>query len=600
MSSERVSSVAQLSLTQRLLGYANWVQPALAGSSVRKRPTNLLFDVSEAPPFLISLGAGVQHVFLMSVGWLYVVILVKSAGGTSEQTLDMIRITMIASGVATILQAHGGRLGSGYLCPLSSSLTFLPCSILAVIQGGFPLLFGMVTAAGIAMCLLSFVMRRLRALFPPEVTGLMISMSGLQLIGIGCPRFVGYQGPGIVPDLRTVAVGVITLLVMIAATVWNRGKLHALPILAGLAIGYLLAAILGVMPLKEMAQGLSAPWFNLPKRVPGGLAFSLPLLAPFLIACLTATLKSVGDITLCQKINDANWKRSDMKSVSGGVLANGLGMAFSGLAGGTAQNTVSSSVGLSLASGITSRRIAFPIGMIVIAMAFFPKIAAAFVAMPTPAMGAMLIYAACFIVIGGFQLLTSRLLDSRRIFAVGIALIFGLSLEISPDIYRSVPAILQPVFSSSAAFATVLVTALSLLFRIGIGKRMNFKLSIEECTFDNLHRIMEEQGAVWGMRREVASRAEQAIYETLTIVAIRKFNSAPINVTMEFDEINLDVEIEYEGPTFELATRPPSVDEIGSTESVVAMAGYLIPQYADRARIKSNQNSSLVQLHFDH
>jgi xanthine permease XanP len=249
---------------------------------------------------------------------------------------------------------------------------------------------------------------------------------------------------------------------------------------------------------------------------------------------------------------------------------------------------------------MTSRRIALPIGMIIIALAFFPKIAAAFVSMPTPVMGAMLIYAACFIVIGGFQLLTSRLLDSRRIFAVGIALIFGLSLEISPDIYRSVPAILQPVFSSSAAFATVLVTVLSLLFRIGIGKRMTFKLSIEECSFDNLHRIMEEQGALWGMRREVASRVEQAIYETLTIVSIRKLNSAPINVAMEFDEINLDVEIEYEGPPFDLATRPPGLDEIGNSESVVAMAGYLIPQYADRARIKSNQNSTLVQLHFDH
>src|ERR1700733_13221821 len=117
---------------------------------------------------------------------------------------------------------------------------------------------------------------------------------------------------------------------------------------------------------------------------------------------------------------------------------------------------------------MTSRILAMPIGVGVIALAFFPKVAALFTAMPVPAMGAMLIYSACFIVLGGFQLLTSRMLDSRRIFAVGIALIFGLSVEISPDLYRFVPAVLQPIFSSSAALATVLVTLLSLLFRIGI------------------------------------------------------------------------------------------------------------------------------------
>src|ERR1700687_3430511 len=102
------------------------------------------------------------------------------------------------------------------------------------------------------------------------------------------------------------------------------------------------------------------------------------------------------------------------------------------------------------------------------------------------------------------------------------------------------------------------------------------------------------------MRREVATRAEHAIYETITIIAVRNLNSASIDVSMEFDEINLDVEIEYEGLPFELSSSPPSLDEIGSQEGVIAMAGYLIRQYADRARIKSRLDRCLVQLHFEH
>jgi NCS2 family nucleobase:cation symporter-2 len=458
----------------------------------------------------------------------------------------------------------------------------------------------MLIAAGIAMCLFSRITSRLRVLFPPEVTGLMVSMSGLQLIALGCPRFVGYTGPGFVPDFRPAVVGAATLIAMIAATVWNRGKLHAVPILLGLAVGYLLAIALDVMPLKQLTQELSEPWANLPHRAYGGLAFRGALFAPFLIASLTASLKSVGDLTLCQKINDSNWKRTDMRSVSGGIFANGLGLAVAGVVGGTAQNTVSSSVGLSSASGMTSRSLAVPVGLGVITLAFFPKIGALFAAMPMPTMGAMLIYSACFIVLGGFQLLTSRMLDSRRIFAVGISLIFGLSVEISPDLYRFVPAVLQPIFSSSAALATVLVTLLSLFFRIGIRKRKVFTLSTGERFADTLRANLEEQGSAWGMRPEVLTRAQNAVYEVMTIITLQSPNSTPIEVALEFDELSLEVEVAYDGLPFELATRPPAVDEFGSDESVITMAGYLIRQYADRVRMKSRQDRCRVLLHFEH
>ena len=420
----------------------------------RKKPTSLLYDVDDNPPLLVRLGASIQHVLLMSVGWLYIVVIVNAAGDTEAQAQDLMRMSMIAAGLATILQGTQGILGSGYLCPLSSSLTYLPSSILAVRTAGYSLLLGMITFAGATTGILSR-MRHLRILFPPEVTGLMVCMSGLQLIAIGCPRFVGYVGPGSVPHFRTVLIGMVTLVAMVAATVWNRGKLHVLPLLVGLIFGYGLSLAFGNLPWNQFLRELGEPWVSLPHRVTSGLSFRFSLVVPFLIACLTANLKTVGDLTLCQKINDADWKRTDMKSISGGLLASGFGTFFSGLCGGVAQNTVSSSIGLSLATGTTTRSIALPAGLAVIALAFFPKIAAVLVAMPAPVVGAMLIYSACFIVIGGLQLLTSRMLDARRIFAVGISFIFGLSVDISPDLYREVPEFLRPVFSSSVALATI-------------------------------------------------------------------------------------------------------------------------------------------------
>jgi xanthine/uracil permease len=177
----------------------------------------------------------------------------------------------------------------------------------------------MVAFAGAITGLLSRITRHLRILFPPEVTGLMVSMTGLQLVALGCPRFVGYIGPGSIPNVRTAAIGAATLITMVSI-------------------------VLGELPWSQFLSELSEPWFSLPHRVAAGMSFRVSMLAPFLIASLTANLKTVGDLTLCQKINNADWKRTDMKSISGGILANGLGTLFSGLAGGVAQNTVSSSV----------------------------------------------------------------------------------------------------------------------------------------------------------------------------------------------------------------------------------------------------------------
>jgi len=38
------------------------------------------------------------------------------------------------------------------------------------------------------------------------------------------------------------------------------------------------------------------------------------------------------------------------------------------------------------------------------------------------------------------------MLDARRILAVGIALVFGLSVEIAPQLYSGVPDLLRPRF----------------------------------------------------------------------------------------------------------------------------------------------------------
>ena len=84
----------------------------------RKRPASLAYDVDEAPPLPLRITLSAQHVLAMAVGWIYVVVGVNSMGGTPLQAESLIRMSMIASGVATMLQASRGPLGRAIFVPL--------------------------------------------------------------------------------------------------------------------------------------------------------------------------------------------------------------------------------------------------------------------------------------------------------------------------------------------------------------------------------------------------------------------------------------------------------------------------------------------------
>jgi xanthine permease XanP len=567
-----------------------------------KKPAGLIYGVDDKPPLTAAALLGLQHVSVMSVGWIFVVVIITGIGGTQEEVTNVLRMSMIASGIATILQSlPNSPVGSGYFCPISSGPAYISASILAGKVGGLRAVFTMTMLSGLFEGLLARVLTRLRPLFPPEVTGLVVTMVGVQLVALGCPRFLGFQGGGAGPQASATTVGIVTLAAMIGPTVWGKGKLKLYPVLIGLVAGYLFAYFFGVFQTERLREMLAAPMVSLPQKIPTDWSFDLALLPAFLIASLASTLKSVGDLTLCQKINDADWKRTDMQSVSGGIFAVAIGTGLSGLLGGIGQSTFSSNVGLSLATGVTSRSIALPCGILMILLAFLPKLAAFFAVMPDPVMGAILIYVACYMILAGIQVITSRMLDARRIFVVGIALIFGLSVDIVPGLYRDVPNQIQPLFSSSLAVSTVFVVVLNLLFRIGVTKRQVLELTPGVDGSQKIFEFMEIQGSIWGARREVIMRATAALNEFVESAAGLGLVKGKAQIEVSFDEFNLDMDIRYDGELMEFPSRRPTEDALLADENAVAaLSGFLIRQYADRVEAERANGQCRIRMHVDH
>lgn len=568
----------------------------------RTKPANLIYDVDENPGVGPLLLLGIQHIFLITIAFVFPVLIVDAIGGTSHDARHLISMTMLVSGIATILQGlNRGPVGSGYLCPMLNGPAFLSASILAGKTGGLSLIFGMTLVAGTFEAFFSRIAVRMRAFFPAEVTGTIVTMVGIEVIPFAMKRFVGIDALHATPDPTESAIAVATLFAMIALTVWGKGKLRLYSVLIGMAVGYTLALLLGVLGPDQFRHFGESPWISWPAPGSYGLSFSTVLIIPFIVAALSSALKTMGDLTTCQKINDAGWKRPNMTSISRGILACACGNILSGLAGAFGQSPSSSNIGLSIASGATSRTIAYATGAILIGLAFMPKIAAIFVIMPTPVMGASLVFAVSFMVLAGIQIMLSRMIDARKTFVIGTSIVFGLSVDFIPGLYNDLPGAIRPFFQSSLSLATLSAIILNLIMRIGISKTAKLELVPGVDSSDKVFTFMQKQGGLWGAMPDVIGRAAAAINETFETAEAGAAVQGPIQVVVSFDEFNLDVEMTYNGTPMVFTDVKPTEEEVLlSPEGVSRLSLFLIHENADKVESRVKNGLCHIRLHYNH
>ena len=336
-----------------------------------QKPANLVYGVDDKPPLRIIIALAIQHVFFLTAGLIVAAMVTRAIGGPPELVQSVVCMSMLAGGIATIMQAlNKGPVGSGYLCTAGIDPTFVSCSILAGLTGGISMILGMSIFSGVLESLISRVINRMRILFPPEVTGVVLTMVGLNIVPVMISNFFGITGTESTVLPANIFVAVITLAGMVGTNVWSKGKLRFYSVIIGMAAGYIAAYLLGVLTVSDLEMITESPLLSFPDISYIGWSFSPLLVVPFIAATLATVLKAVAALTMCQRINDAEWKRADLDNIQRGTLADGLGSVVGGLLGGMRQSLYAGSVGLSAATGTTSRIIAFFTGGMFIAIAF--------------------------------------------------------------------------------------------------------------------------------------------------------------------------------------------------------------------------------------
>jgi len=565
-----------------------------------KRPASVVYWLDEVPPLAVTLGNALQYVAVISINLIYPLLIFRAIQSPEALVADLISIAMIVVGLATFLQAcRLGPIGTGYLCPSTLTAVYLTPSLLAVRTGGLPLLFGMTFFAGVLEALLSRALGRLRAILPVELSGLVIFMIAISAGVAGLRSLIGASAAPVTRGEWWVAG--ITLAAMVGFNVWGKGLVRMLCALIGLALGYAAAAAAGLFGAAQFATVQSLSWVALPGFGHLTWSFDITLTAAFAIAALAATMKAVGTITMCQRMNDAEWARPDMASNARGVLADGLGTMLAGALGSLGVNTSTPSVGLVSATGVTSRVVALGTGALFIALGLMPKLSGLLAAMPRAVMVAALLFSTCFILINGLQVMTSRLLDARRTLVIGLSIMAGIAVEVFSVIAESVPSMAKPIVGSSLVLAALIGLGLNLLFRIGI--KSTVRLAVEPGAID-AHRIEQffrAQGAAWGARPDVIARATFGVNQLVEAVAENCWRAGSMTVEASFDEFNLDVELTYHGELLEFPDRRPADQEIRDTdEGMRRLAGFMLRHNADRVQSDARDGQARVRFHFDH
>lgn len=560
-----------------------------------RRPDHIAFGVNDRLPAQMAIGLALQQ--LAFLGTLMVIpdIYVRTTGLLEhEHFLSLASATLIISALVIVLQVQGrAYVGAGYYYPLQATGAVLPgMYLVGNLPGAGPdTVFGMVWVVGLAQIGFSFLILRLRNIFTAEVAGVAVMLIGLGLGALGMQQMFASPLPGQALSGASLLAGALSLATMVACNVWARGLLKLMAPLAGLVLGMLLSLALGLMP-EQLKTWQSLAWVRLPALPVFGWRFDAGAILPYAITGFVLALTSLGTQIIVQRAADADWVRPHLRPLARGVRAEGIVHMLAPLLNALPMAASGGAVSLAAASGSASRYLGYWTAALLLLAALAPKLIGMWLLLPGPVMGALLLYLATFTTLSGLQLVTSRMLDNRRILAVGLGLMAGTGMAVIQPAIRKLWPSLEYVVQSGLAAGVCVTVLLATVLRLGLRQGTTRKFPAAHTTLEDITDFLERQGKLWGTRHAPVRRAELVgwqVVEALTAHRLVSAEQPDIEIGTGFDEYIFTLTVRYKGALLPLANKPPSAEDlIASTEAELQMAGYLIGKSAHSARASRN------------
>lgn len=414
-------------------------------------PQGLIYALEDRPPLRDAFFAALQHLLAIFVAIITPPLIIAGALKLDLLTTGfLVSMSLFVSGIATFVQCRRlGPIGCGLLCVQGTSFSFIGPIIAAGMSGGLPAIFGATIAGSVVEMLVSRVLKYMRRIITPLVSGIVVTLIGLSLIRVGITACGGGEAAKAAGTFGAFEHVGLSALVLVLIIFFNRSSNHYLrmsSIVIGLAVGYIVSYALGMVNFSDIQDYGS---LNLPIPFRYGVTFDFSAIVSLGLVYLITAIEAYGDITANSLISGQPVEGEKfMKRASGGILADGFNSMLAGIFNSFPNSIFAQNNGMIQLTGVASRYVGYFIAGMLVFLGLFPAVGLVFSLMPEPVLGGATLLMFGTVAAAGIRIIASQNINRKATLVIAISFSFGLSVELVPEILSQLPESIRSIFSS--------------------------------------------------------------------------------------------------------------------------------------------------------
>ena len=479
---------------------------------------NLLYQPDERPSHPVALAQGFQNVMTRMAAMAATTSIIAVAGGQSQGYLSWIFFSaLVVCGTGSILQTFRfWRFGSGYSLSVTSASAFIAICISALLAGGPALLSSLIVASSLIQFVFISRLSWLRRVISPLVAGTVLMLLASTIITVVLSRLSDL--PEGAPQVAAPILAGTTLVILMALRLFASPKWQQWAPVVGIVAGCVIAVPFGAYDWRLVVE---APWIGFRSYPWTGFDLSFgatfwALLPGFVIVNMATTINSISDTVAIQQVAWRRPRATDFRVVQGAhhlmVLTNLLAAAL-----GTLPNMIGAANSARvMLTGVAARRMGIYGGLILIAVAFSPKLIALVVAIPRPVLVANMIFMMSLLFVQGMRTVFRDGIDGRKAAVIGLSLWMGIGFQnqvILPDLLTGT---LGTLLSNGMTTGSVCVILLALLMEYTSKRRRRLNVVMNLSSLPRIDSFLQGFGTSAGWNEESIDRLRSAGEETLS------------------------------------------------------------------------------------
>lgn len=406
---------------------------------------------------------GLQHLLAMYAGAVAVPLLIGMGLGFDEaQMTYLISIDIFMCGVATLLQLTVTKFfGIGLPVVLGCAIQAVSPLIIIGSKNGVGAIYGSIIAAGIYVVLIAGLFSKVKVLFPPIVTGTVITVIGLTLIPVAITKMGGGDASAkTFGDPANLIQAAVTILLILGVQAFAKGFLRSISVLIGLVGGTILACLMGDASFSAIGH---APLFHVPQP----FYFGMPKFDVWsiLLMIIISTISMVESTGVYFALGDITGKNIGEEELKRGYRAEGLAVILGGIFNTFPYTGFSQNVGLVQLSGIKSTRPIYFSAFFLIILGLFPKVGAVAQIIPEPVLGGGMLVMFGMVAVQGMRMLSKvNYENDKNLLIVALSIGLGLGFNSLPTLFQHLPQTVQMFTGNGIVMSSITAIILNLLF----------------------------------------------------------------------------------------------------------------------------------------